>query len=229
MGFVPSRILATVVLLAWAGLFWYLWLSGDWALYLAERVNWIVPVAAISFTIGAAGRLLTSRGERGEKLTSSESWSAAFAIVPVFLILLVPLGTLSSFAAERRTQSSLARFSATSPIQEGQPLTFQQLAGAMNTKQGVAQLRGRQGETVHLVGIFTKPVAGGFTLARFTVACCVVDATVVEVKIKGGPPTGDGAWVAVDGKLNVDPEGHISLIQSTVTPTAQPDPPYLYP
>lgn len=229
MRFVPARLLSTVVLLAWAGLFWHLWISGQWSLYLAERVNWIVPVAAISFTLGALGRAVTSRSRDGEKLDWGKGWSAALALAPVFLIVLVPLGTLSSFAAERRTQSSLARFSATSPLQAGEPLTFQQLAGAMNTDQGVEELRGRQGESVSLVGIYTKPVPKGFTLARFTVACCVVDATVVEIDVKGGPVAGDGEWVSVEGSLNVNGKGDVSLVRAKVTPAAQPDPPYLYP
>ena len=57
----------------------------------------------------------------------------------------------------------------------------------------------------------------------------MVDATVVEIDIEGGPVAGDGEWVAVDGNLNVTPKGDVSLIDAAVVPSAQPDPPYLYP
>lgn len=227
----PGKLLSAAVLAAWAGLFWWLLLSGRWSLFLASRVQWLVPVAAVAFSVGALGQLLTARGPAPSTLTSARAWTAATALAPVLLIAIVPLGTLGSYAAERRTSYSAAQFSVGNPLQPGEPLTFQQLVGASATPEGRAALAQRRGERVSLVGLAMEPAAGRFRLTRFVVSCCVVDATVVDLPVTtaaADPPAAE-SWVAVDGSLDVAADGGASIAAASVTPTAQPDPPYLHP
>jgi uncharacterized repeat protein (TIGR03943 family) len=212
----------TVLLLSWAGLFWYLLLAGRWSLFLAERVQWIVPVAAVAFTLATLG----SARFRGNAAVGR--WGFALGIAPVLLVLIVPLGTLSSFAASRRTDFSAARFSS-EPLEQGDELTFQRLAGAAATDGGRAALAQRQGERVSLVGLTMAPRADGFDLTRFVVSCCVVDASVVQVPVIGAPAGDEGSWVQVDGQLILDAQGKPAIQATVVTPAEQPDPPYLSP
>jgi uncharacterized repeat protein (TIGR03943 family) len=216
------------MLLAWAGLFWYLLLTGRWSLFLADRVQWIVPVAAIAFTLGAVGRVIVGGGERGQR-SARQAWGFALGVAPVLLILIVPLGTLSSFAASRRTDFSAARFSTGAPLERGDPLTFQRLVGAGATAEGRAALAQRQGEPVQLVGLAMSPSASGFHLTRFVVSCSVVDASVAQVPVVGAQGGAEGAWVQVDGRLRVDAQGKPAIEAVSVTPVDQPDPPYLSP
>lgn len=215
------------LLLAWAGLFWYLLLSGRWSLYLADRVQWIVPVAAVAFTLAAIGCAVTG-GDDPAPPSSRQAWGFALGVAPVLLILIVPLGTLSSFAASRRTDFTAARFSK-QPLEQGEELTFQRLVGAGSTDEGRAALARRQGERVRVIGITMSPGDDGFALTRFVVSCCVVDASVVQVPVIGAPGGEEGAWVAVDGRLTVDAQGAPAIEAVSVAPAEQPDPPYLSP
>lgn len=224
----PARLASVALLGAWAGLFWYLLLSGNWSLYLADRVRWIVPVAAIAFTVGAIGRVIAASDEPGP-LTTRQAWGFALGVAPVLLILIVPLGTLSSFAASRRTDFTAARFSAGAPLKQGDPLTFQRLVGAGATEAGRAALAGRRGEPVQLIGLTMSPGSNGFALTRFVVSCCVVDASVVQVPVVGAQGGAEGSWVQVDGRLTVDAQGKPSIEAASVTPVDQPEPPYLSP
>jgi uncharacterized repeat protein (TIGR03943 family) len=217
----------TRLLLAWAALFWYLLLSGRWSLYLADRVQWIVPVAAVAFTLAAIGRAVTG-GDDAAPPSSRQAWGFALGITPVLLILIVPLGTLSSFAAGRRTDFSAARFSK-EPLKQGEELTFQRLVGAGATGEGREALARRQGEPVRLIGITMSPGDDGFALTRFVVSCCVVDASVVQVPVTGAPGGDEGEWVEVDGRLSVDAQGEPAIEAVSVAPAEQPDPPYLSP
>lgn len=225
----PSRVAVALGLAAWAGLFWYLLISGKWTLYLAARVEWLVPVAAVCFTAGAVGLLLSARVDEPRALRPQEGRTLALMVAPVLLILLVPIGTLSDFAAGRRTSYSLAQFSESNPISAGQPLTFQQIVGAQGNSEGRAQLAERQGEEVELIGIVNEPTAEGFKLTRFVISCCVVDAAVAEVEVRGAPADlTPGSWVSVRGPLAVA-EDRVAIERPQVEPSDPPDPPYLYP
>jgi uncharacterized repeat protein (TIGR03943 family) len=218
-----------MLLVAWAGLFWYLWIGDRWSLFVADRVRWIVPVAAIAFTLGAIGRIVARGDHDPEPLSRRRAWGFALGVAPVLLILIVPLGTLSSFAASRRTDFTSARFSVGAPLKQGQPLTFQGLVGAGASDEGRAALLLRQGEAVRLVGLTMSPRDDRFELTRFVVSCCVVDASVVQVPVLGAPGGEEGAWVRVDGRLGIDAEGKPAIQADSVAPAAQPDPPYLSP
>jgi uncharacterized repeat protein (TIGR03943 family) len=217
----------TVLLLSWAGLFWYLLLTGRWSLFLAERVQWIVPVAAVVFMLAGIGSAFVRRDNRAAS-SPRQAWAFALGIAPVLLVLIVPLGTLSSFAASRRTDFAAARFSS-EPLKHGDKLTFQRLVGAAATDGGRTVLAQRQGEHVSLVGLTMAPRDGGFDLTRFVVSCCVVDASVVQVPVIGAPAGDEGAWVQVDGRLTVDAQGEPSIEAVSIAPAEQPDPPYLSP
>ena len=66
-----------MVLAAWAGLFWFLWISGREAFYLSTRTDWVVPIAAVLLTAATVGRLGVGprrRAPRRSPRASSGSW-----------------------------------------------------------------------------------------------------------------------------------------------------------
>ena len=53
---------------AWAGLFWFLFVTGRTSLYLSTRTSWLVPTGAAILTVAAIGRLATARAATTEPL-----------------------------------------------------------------------------------------------------------------------------------------------------------------
>ena len=60
-GWSHARLAGAFVLAAWAGLFWFLWLSGRVAFFLSSRTDWIVPVAAVLLTAATVGARVRPR------------------------------------------------------------------------------------------------------------------------------------------------------------------------
>ena len=73
-----------------------------------------------------------------------------------------------------------------------------------------------------------------FMVARFTVACCVADASAIGVTVQSNDAakfTPD-SWVHVKGKFQTqtqDGQKTPVLIADSIEPTNQPEHPYLYP
>jgi hypothetical protein len=70
----PGGLAGAFVLAAWAGLFWFLWISGREAFYLSTRTDWIVPIAAVLLTAATVGRLASARVVAPKPLAARELW-----------------------------------------------------------------------------------------------------------------------------------------------------------
>ncbi|MCR1784012.1 hypothetical protein KVF89_15845 [Nocardioides carbamazepini] len=221
----------SAVLASWAALFVYLELSGRWSEFLAARVAWIVPVAAVLFGVAALGQAAVALWGGRSVVTWSGASLCAAGVLPVLLVMAVPIDPLSSFAADRRSAYSSATFASVAPPKHGESLTFQQLVAASASAETRAALADRAGEAVELVGLVTAPDGEGFLLTRFVVACCVVDATVAQVEVRPAAtgPLEENAWVRVSGRLALGSDGVPRLDDASVEAADRPDPPYLYP
>jgi putative membrane protein len=201
-----TRVAGSLVIAAWAGLFWFLWITGRDAYYLSERTMWVVPVAAILLTAAAAGRLLTARTTRDEPISRKELGVMAAMVVPVLLIVSLPPATLGTFSAGKRATFSGGGLATTaSDIGSGE-LTLVDVAAAQTTPDGERALARRAGETVAFVGFVTRyddTPADEFLLTRYVVSCCVADATVAQVRVVNVTPGAfaDNEWVEVHGAI----------------------------
>jgi len=101
-GWSHARLAGAFVLAAWAGLFWFLWLSGRVAFFLSSRTDWIVPVAAVLLTAATVGRVVSARVRSPEPLLVRALWIAGLLVLPVVLILAAPPATLGTFSAGKR-------------------------------------------------------------------------------------------------------------------------------
>ena len=227
----PARVAGAVVLGAWAVLFWFLLASGRDVFYLAERTEWVVPVAAVLLSIAALGRLASSRVSRPEPLRSRELAVMIAMVVPVLLITILPPATLGSFSAGKRSAVAGARFSGPAGDITSGDLTLVDVAAAQTTPEGERALAKRAGETVTFVGFVTRYVgtlADEFLLTRYVVSCCVADAAVAQVRVVNVTPGAfeDNDWVEVTGTIY--PLGREVIVDaSTIRNVPRPERPYL--
>ena len=228
----PGGIAGAAVLAAWAGLFWFLWLTGREAFYLSTRTDWVVPIAAVLLTAATVGRLASARVVAPKPLAARELWIMGLMVVPVVLVLFAPVTTLGTFSAGKR-----AGFSGTGLVTSGDigtgELTLIDVASAETSPEGERALAKRAGETVEFVGFVSireDTPADEFLLARYVVTCCVADATIAEVRVVNVTP-GEFAnedWVEVTG--TIFPIGREVIVDaSDIVAVERPDHPYLTP
>lgn len=227
----PVRVAGTVVLGAWAALFWFLLASGRDAFYLSTRTEWVVPVAAVLLTLATLGRLASARAAQPEPLRSRELAVMIAMVVPVLLLTILPPATLGSFSAGKRSAVAGAGFSASAGDIATGDLTLVDVAAAQTTPEGERALARRAGEQVDFVGFVTRypdTPADEFLLTRYVVSCCVADATVAQVRIVNVTPGAfeDNEWVEVAGAIY--PLGREVIVDaSMIRDVPRPERPYL--
>lgn len=230
----PARVATGAMLAAWAGLFWFLILSGRELLYVSTRTRWVVPTGAVILTAAALGRLASARSTKPEPLGRREAWILGLMVIPVVTVLLLPPSSLGAYAASRRSSFLSAGVSTSAAdLSGGRPLTLIDLASSVVTELDAAALAKRAGEDVSFIGIVTREsstAADEFYLTRFVVTCCVADATVARVLVVDAPPGKfeEGQWVQVDGTFY--PLGTDAVVAATdIREVSQPHNPYLTP
>jgi uncharacterized repeat protein (TIGR03943 family) len=225
-----QRVAGSLVLAAWATLFWFLWLSGRVSLYLSGRTSWVVPVGAVLLTLAAVGRLGSSRQLMPVPLRRKEALIMTMMVVPVVVLLVLPPSTLGTFSAQKKTTLSRGAWTRFGTFSKESPISFLLIAAALTTEEGRAILTARAGEEVTLVGFatFDHPGDASFELTRFVFSCCVADALPAWVRVVDAVPGGFGTddWVEVRGTIYpVGPE--IMVDATSVRLTDAPEDPYL--
>jgi len=229
----PARVGGTVVLAAWATLFWFLWITGRDAFYLSTRTMWVVPVAAVLLTAATVGRLVTAKAVTVERLERKELAIMAAMIAPVLLVMILPQATLGTFSAGKRAGYAGSGISASATDIGSGALTLVDVAAAQTTPDGEKALAKRAGESVNFVGFVTRygdTPADEFLLTRYVVTCCVADATVAQVRVVNVTPGAyqDNQWVDVKGTIY--PLGREVIVNaSNITGVPRPAKPYLTP
>ena len=231
----PGGVAGTFVLAAWAGLFWFLWLSGREAFYLSTRTDWVVPVAAALLTAATIGRLASARVVAPKPLSARELWIMGLMVVPVVLVLFAPVTTLGTFSAGKRAGFSGSGFATSAGDIASGEVTLIDVAAGETSPEGERALAKRAGETVGFVGFVSirdDTPADEFFLMRYVVNCCVADATITQVRVVNVTPGrfADEDWVEVTGTIY--PIGREVIVDAGtggVTEVARPDRPYLTP
>jgi uncharacterized repeat protein (TIGR03943 family) len=228
----PARLAGSLVLAAWAALFWFLLLTDRDAFYLSTRTSWVVPVAAGLLTAASVGRFAASRTSIREPLQRREALVMGALVIPVVLIMFLPPATLGSFSAGTRSPFAGAGAVAAGEIGTGE-LTLVDVAAGQTSKDGERALAARAGEMVSFIGFVTRyddTPADEFLLTRYVVTCCVADATVAQVRVVNVPAGAFDAneWVQVEGTIY--PVGREVIVDaSSIEPVPRPSRPYLTP
>jgi putative membrane protein len=229
-----GRVAVGVMLAAWAGLFWFLLVSGRWALYLSTRTSWLVPVGAVLLSVATIGRLASARSsDEPEPLNARRTWTIGLMMFPVVVILALPPAALTSYAVGRRSGFVGAGIStSTGDIATGS-ISLIDVAAAQTTPAGLDALEQRAGEVVAFDGFvmrYADTPAEEIMLTRYIVTCCVADATIAQVRVVNVPAGTfqQDQWVRVTGRIY--PLGREVIVDaSDVVGIPRPGKPYLTP
>jgi uncharacterized repeat protein (TIGR03943 family) len=168
------------------------------------------------------------------------SVAALVTIGTVVAMLVLPPTTLSARTAQQRSVGSASLSDATGA---GAPVSLLGSESVDTSGYGVkdwAALIRQSTDTTALVGRkltltgFVVPGSDGtFTLTRFVVSCCAVDAQPVGIGVTtDGTPPPENQWVRVEGALAANPDtasdARLVIRAATVTRVSQPSDPYEY-
>ena len=246
----PSRRKRTFQALLLALLGMYLleraW-SGQLLLYINQRFAILVVLAGIGLVALAQAafqaRMTAGDGEEAERghaqaggwLHSGLAWLA----LPLLVGVLVPVKALGT--------SSLANRG----IQLAAPFQVQSAAGTLLEKppgqrsvldwirafDEASDPAGMTGEPVDAIGFVyhdARLADGQFLLARYTIACCIADASAIGITVAWPAAAGlaDNQWVRVQGEIAARQQDgqSVPLVRATqVTTIPEPAQPYLFP
>jgi putative membrane protein len=199
------RSIRALALAAWAGVFAWLWASGESVRYLGPRTQWVVPVGALGLTLAAGGYLYATRAESPSRLSLREGLGLVGLVLPVMAAAVLANAQLGALAASNKLSSrgidsaALARLAS----RDAKHVGFLQLNAAGRDAGLTRELGLGEGKPVELTG-FVSDTGRVFTLSRFYITCCVADAVPIGVHVSAG---GRGAkldkddWIDVTGVL----------------------------
>jgi putative membrane protein len=199
------RSIRALALVAWAGVFSWLWVSGESVRYLGPRTQWVVPVGAIGLTLAAAGYLFATRADQPARLGVREGLGLAGLVLPVMAAAVLANAQLGALAASNKLSSrgidssALARLAS----RDAKHVGFLQLNAAGRDDGLTRELGLAEGRSVELTG-FVSETGRLFTLSRFYITCCVADAVPIGVRVSAGGRGGKlerDDWLDVTGVL----------------------------
>lgn len=183
-------------------------------------------------------RRRTPRAARVTRLVLGGIAAAATVGVTVAMLVLPPT-TLSARTAQQRSVDTPTLSNATGT----QDVALLGSEGVDTSQYGVKDWAALVRQTTDTTALVGKPVElsgfvvpgaeGSFTLTRFVISCCAVDAQPVGlgVVVDGPVPDAD-QWVRVTGKLAANPDqsadARIVIRAATVRDIDQPTDPYEY-
>lgn len=234
-----DMLLQAVVLLGLAMYFAVNILSGSVTNYINMRFVWLSYVAVLIFAaLGLASLYALRAGNsfnRGDDHQPVNLPIIMVMAIPLVLGTLIPSQPLGAEAIDGAVSfNAFAGLNAA--VVQKDPLERDVLdwARVFTADKAPGTFNGQQADIIGFV--YTEPTYPQDTVmvARFTVSCCVADASPIGLPVYW--PDADtlesGQWVRVSGAFEArDFRGQLTptLIADAVTLTEQPEHPYLYP
>ncbi|MBK9124017.1 MAG: TIGR03943 family protein [Chloroflexi bacterium] len=239
----PNRgavAIKAALLFGLAAYFAYNILSGNLTNYINARFAWLSYVAVVLFAVGGAAALAELRGgvRSGAFSHSRTSLSMMLMLaVPLVLGTLIPSRPLGAEAINGSIRVGAASYSAAEvALVSKAPLDRDILdwSRAFVTEQSPSAFNGQQANVLGFV--YTEPgyPENTFMVARFTLSCCVADASALGLPAyyAGADAPEAGAWVEVSGEFQAGEflGQQVPVLQAAqLTPVEEPEHPYLYP
>jgi uncharacterized repeat protein (TIGR03943 family) len=238
--------LKTGLLLGLGAYFIYIIVTGNLTNYINQRFAWLSVVAAGLFVVMGVVSLLDMR--RGgahdhhhehdhDHAHSRLPWlTLAVVAVPLILGVLIPSRPLASAAVGSISTNVAASANTQTVTLTSNPLEWNVLDW-LRAFHNSGDLTGFNGKQADVVGFVYREASFGknqFMVSRFTVSCCVADASAIGLPV-AWDQAGDfpqDTWVRVKGSLQVGEFRGDSvpiLRAASVEKVAQPTHPYLYP
>jgi putative membrane protein len=232
--------------------------SGRLYYYIGPRFSWLSVLAIGLFIILANGYQPTARGGEGDEADgeadhahehdheqahdhshgSPTLWPIAVVALPLILGVLIPARPLGASAVSSRGVSTDYAASA-----DRSDSTLSIVASERNVLDWVepfsadsdpAALTGQEADVVGFVYRDVRFADDQLMVARFTITCCVADASAIGLVVQAEDASqfANDSWVRVtgtfsEGQLDGDPMP--VLLADAITPIQPPEQPYLYP
>lgn len=231
--------------------------SGRLYYYIGPRFGWLSVLAvALFIALANAYGIFDSRDEDGDHEhdhghhhasahdhdhehdhTGGSGWRLLIVALPLILGVLVPAKPLDATAVSTRGVStqltSAADVSDTVLFTVASERNVLDWVRAMSANPDPAALNGEEADVVGFVYRDIRFGENQFMVARFTISCCVADATAIGVVVASGEASGleQDSWVRVQGTFHegaLDGEPMAVLVAEDITPVQPPEQPYLF-
>ncbi len=230
----------SAVLICLAIFFIYSIASGNLSNYINQRFAWLSYVAAGLFLLLGIANAVDILKHRDYALLDRShapiTWKViAIVAIPLLLGTLVPSRPLGSAAAAGGVSLSAASVTKATTFTTD-PLKWNVLdwLRAFNMSDDVTSFNGKQANVIGFVYREGTYPDNQFMVARFTVSCCVADASAIGLPVISDKASDFPAdtWVQISGTLKVGKfkgDNWPILQAATITKIDQPEHPYLYP
>lgn len=222
-------------------------ISGNLTNYINVRFSWLSYVAAVLFLlIGGFSLLhlldahLPSRKRKNDDHDHHHdhdhgaiSWATLIVIaVPLVLGTLIPSRPLGAESVDGNVSITAASVDNMVLSIEPSKRNVLDWLRVFNATDDYATLSGLPADVIGFV--YLEPTFGEnqFMVARFTVSCCVADASAIGIPVQWPEAVEQGQWVRVTGVMETgDFRGDAAPIlhAQAVEVVEQPEHPYLYP
>ncbi len=218
-------------------------ISGNLTNYINVRFSWLSYVAAALFLLiggfSALGLLNARRAEHDhhhhdhDHDHSAISWGTLMVIaVPLVLGTLIPSRPLGAESVDGNVSITAASVDNMVLSIEPSKRNVLDWLRVFNATDDYATLSGLPADVIGFV--YLEPTFGEnqFMIARFTVSCCVADASAIGIPVQWPEAVEQGQWVRVTGVMEAGEfrgDAAPILHAQAVEVVEQPEHPYLYP
>jgi uncharacterized repeat protein (TIGR03943 family) len=227
-----------------------LYVSGDLYYYIGPRFGWLSIVGVILLIILAGSYNLVEKDETpsdeetigltGYGEQAGRERTSVFTLfvmaLPLLLGVIVPAQPLNANAISGRgINTSMVAASDSETALSAVPGERNVLdwVRAMGSNPDPAALTGQEADMIGFVYRDIRFEEDQFMVARFTLSCCVADATAIGVVVQteNAEEFPTDSWVRVTGTFEagtLDGSGLPVLIADEITPVERPEQPYLF-
>lgn len=245
-----EHISKIIILFGLSAYFVYNILTGNLSNYVNERFVWLSYVAVVLFFVLGAASLWSLVGENRahshthdhEYVHGDHSHSVGWGMIavvalPLVLGVLIPSKPLGAEAVDGAIATQQLTYGgATITVLNKPPLernVLDWLRAFSNTELS-SDFNGEQADVIGFVYREPNYPADTFLVARFTVSCCVADASAIGLPVRytGTDTLTEGSWVRVSGGFDAGQFADLDtpiLVAQAVEQIDQPEHPYLYP
>ncbi len=235
-------IVKVMILFGLSAYFAYNILTGNLTNYINERFAWLSYVAMVLFfVLGTASlwSLLRGRHDHHEHdggHSHGIGWGMlAVVAIPLVLGVLIPSKPLGVEAVRGAIATQPLSYGGATITVLNKPPLERNVLDWLRTFSQMGQASDFNGEQADVIGfVYREPAYDNdiFLVARFTISCCVADASAIGIPVRSAETIPDGAWVRIRGGFEAGQFAERDtpiLIAQTVEMVEQPEHPYLYP
>ncbi|WP_322508883.1 TIGR03943 family putative permease subunit [Anaerolinea sp.] len=225
--------------------------SGGITFYIHQRFVWLVGIGALLLLVIAQtlfqsrvsddGHLEHEHSEAEEEYqhTSTPGWVLWLMILPVMMGILLPQRGLSASVIQNRGIQTAGTLSSTTQVVQVQEIPPEQrtILDWVRLFSQPDQRTRILGQPVDVIGfVYRDPrlPEGQFMVVRFTLTCCVADASALGLVVswENADSLAENRWVRVRGTLDattLDGSPVPLVLAKQVDEVPEPAQPYLYP